>query len=361
MENMDPDSLNETARPEGIDLEQLWQFAGQGLRSSDFTAAMIHFYRGEVSRSNVWRTRLDTTTNWAVLTTGATLSFAFGATANPAIVILINTLLILLFLLIEARRYRYYELSSYRLRLLETNFFVGLLSPPFLPQKGWADKITESLKHPTFPVSLLEAFGRRYRRNYAPIFLILAVSWVGKVLIHPEMAGNWNEFLQRAQLGPIPGWLVLLVGVLFNGSLLATGFFTVGLRQATGEVLDEGAGNWLASLGRRFRHVTWEALEVDLHMPRIPMFDTRKQLAYIISDEVEQIGRALMDELKRGVTLLQGTGLYTGRPHGILLCAFQARQLSQMKQIVYSRDSHAFVVIMPVQDVRGQGFRPLEA
>ena len=34
------------------DLEGLWEFAGHGLRSSDFTSAMIHFYRGEMSRSN---------------------------------------------------------------------------------------------------------------------------------------------------------------------------------------------------------------------------------------------------------------------------------------------------------------------
>ena len=41
---------------------------------SEFNTAMIHFYRGEIQRSNTWRNRLDTTTNWAVLTAGATLS-----------------------------------------------------------------------------------------------------------------------------------------------------------------------------------------------------------------------------------------------------------------------------------------------
>src|SRR6185369_13709295 len=46
---------------------------------AEFNAAMIHFYRGEVQRSNTWRNRLDTTTNWAVLTAGATLSFVFSS------------------------------------------------------------------------------------------------------------------------------------------------------------------------------------------------------------------------------------------------------------------------------------------
>jgi uncharacterized membrane protein len=31
-----------------------------------------------VSRANTWRQQLDTTTNWAVITTGAAISFAFG-------------------------------------------------------------------------------------------------------------------------------------------------------------------------------------------------------------------------------------------------------------------------------------------
>src|SRR6185503_6102412 len=34
----------------------------------EVTTAMVHFYRGEVQRSNTWRTRLDNTTYWAVLT-----------------------------------------------------------------------------------------------------------------------------------------------------------------------------------------------------------------------------------------------------------------------------------------------------
>jgi uncharacterized membrane protein len=35
-----------------------------------------------VHRSNTWRLRLDNTTNWAVVTTGAVLTFAFGTAEN---------------------------------------------------------------------------------------------------------------------------------------------------------------------------------------------------------------------------------------------------------------------------------------
>src|SRR3712207_3382430 len=99
------------------------------LTPSEFNTALVHLYRGEVSRANTWRTRLDGTTNWAVLTTGATLSFAFSSQNNTHVMILLNSLLIGFFLFIEARRYRYYDLWRARERLMVTEFFSGLLVP----------------------------------------------------------------------------------------------------------------------------------------------------------------------------------------------------------------------------------------
>jgi uncharacterized membrane protein len=362
MDAADVNQVNE-AMPDGAtDLSNLWQFAGHGLRSSDFNTAMVHFYRGEVSRSNTWRMRLDATTNWAVVTTGAAISFAFSDPNHPPAVLLINTVLILIFLFIEARRYRYYELFSYRVRLMETNFIAGLLSPPFLPKKDWADKISESLLHPAFPISLSEAFGRRYRRNYALIFLILAFSWIFKIFIHPEPVSSWDEFMQRSAIGNIPAAFVLAAGVLFNISLLAMGLLTAGLRQASGEVLGEAPMGILAKLWQRLRRASWEILEVDVRVPQLPGFgESRKQLAYVISDEVEAISKALMQELRRGVTMLHGTGMYTGKEHGVLMCALNARQLASLKRIVSNIDSHAFMIVTPVSEVRGLWLRPLEA
>src|ERR1044072_831142 len=60
---------------------------------AEVTTAMAHFYRGEVQRSNTWRNRLDTTTNWAVLTAGGALSFAFSSPHNPHLLLPITSLL----------------------------------------------------------------------------------------------------------------------------------------------------------------------------------------------------------------------------------------------------------------------------
>src|SRR5207237_5915859 len=89
---------------------------------AEFNTAMSHFYRGEVQRSNVWRTRLDTTTYWAVFTSAATLSFAFSSASNPHFLIPINSILVVIFLVMEGRRYRYYELWVCRVGLMTMGY-----------------------------------------------------------------------------------------------------------------------------------------------------------------------------------------------------------------------------------------------
>src|SRR2546425_8925961 len=205
---------------------------------AEFNTAMIHFYRGEVQRSNTWRNRLDTTTNWAVLTAGATLSFAFSSPNNPHFVIPINSILVAIFLLMEARRYRYYEIWSSRVRVIETGYFAQMLSPDGVPRdQDWASHLASDLLTPHFTISEWEAIGRRLRRNYLWIFMLLALSWNLKVYLHPEPARNFDVFIQRATVGLVPGWIVFIIGFLFNAAVFIFAIGTLKLREATGEVL----------------------------------------------------------------------------------------------------------------------------
>ncbi len=209
----------------------------QRMTTAEFNTAMVHFYRGEVTRANTWRNRLDTTTNWAVLTSGATLSFAFGDQFSPHFVILINTLLVGFFLLMEARRYRYYEIWSSRVRILETGYFAQLLAPDPNVDKQWAEILASDLMTPHFTISEWEAIGRRLRRNYLWIFMLLAACWNLKVYLHPTQAKDLAIFVDRAQIGVVPGPYVLFAGILFNLGLIIFAVATVRLREATGEVL----------------------------------------------------------------------------------------------------------------------------
>ena len=207
---------------------------------AEFNTAMIHFYRGEVQRSNTWRNRLDTTTNWAVLTAGATLSFVFSSPTNPHFVIPINSILVAIFLLMEARRYRYYEIWSSRVRIIETGYFAQMLAPEGVPpDEAWAEHLASDLITPHFTITEWEAVGRRLRRNYLWIFALLALSWNLKVYLHPLPAHDFNTFIERATVGVVPGWFVFLVGVLFNAAIAIFAIGTVRLREATGEVLPQ--------------------------------------------------------------------------------------------------------------------------
>ncbi|GAC1355764.1 MAG: DUF2270 domain-containing protein [Herpetosiphon sp.] len=228
--------------------------ASRPLTPGEFNTALVHLYRGEVSRSNTWRTRLDGTTNWAVLTTGATLSFAFSSPNNTHVMILINSLLICFFLLIEARRYRYYDLWRARVRLMETEFFSGLLIPQREQMDGehWRKLLADDLLQPHFNMTMTEAVGRRLRRNYSWIFLVLVLSWNIKVIVHPFASTDPAELLRRATIGPIPGWLVVATGIVFNGLLvmLAIGSAThFGFLSKGSEILTRGQARSMVGQG----------------------------------------------------------------------------------------------------------------
>ncbi len=226
----------------------------QTLSLSEFNTAIIHFYRGEVSRSNVWRTRLDATTNWAVITAGATLSFVFSSPDNPAFAIPINSILVSIFLFMEARRYRYYEVWANRVRVLETGYFAPMLSHRTVPpDKEWAEHISADLLSPHFTITEWEAIGRRLRSNYLWIFVLLALSWGLKIYIHPypipstspaEQAEFWNTLFSRAQVGIAPGWFVILVGFIFNSIILLLAIGTLKLKDASSEVLPSENLEW---------------------------------------------------------------------------------------------------------------------
>jgi len=208
------------------------------LSPSEFNAAMIHFYRGEVQRSNTWRNRLDTTTNWAVLSAGAMLSFAFSSPSSPHFVIPINSILVAVFLLMEARRYRYYEIWSSRVRVIETGYFAQMLGPDSVPRDlEWASHLASDLLTPHFTISVWEAIGRRLRRNYVWIFALLALSWNLKVYLYPMPARSFDEFILRAQVGLVPGWIVFVIGFIFNALVFVFAVGTIKLREATGEIL----------------------------------------------------------------------------------------------------------------------------
>jgi uncharacterized membrane protein len=190
--------------------------------------AIAHLYRGEIYRSTVWRTRLDSTTNWAVVTTGIALSATFSsADASPLPMALVG-LIVAIFLLLEARRYRYFNIWRARARLLETDFFTPMLrGDPVALNAQWSQLLAKDLCQPRYHVSLARAAGRRLRRTYGWIFLIQALAYYGKLAIHPTPLHTMSQVWTRASVGPIPGEVVIAAGALFHLSWIAFGLVSL--------------------------------------------------------------------------------------------------------------------------------------
>jgi uncharacterized membrane protein len=190
--------------------------------------ALAHLYRGELYRSTVWRTRLDATTNWAVVSTGLALSLTFSSnTASPLPLVLVG-LLVAVFLTIEARRYRFFDFWRVRAHILETQFFGPILRGRSVDvRNGWNEVLWQDYHMPRLHITLLDALGRRLRKNYSWIFGIQVAAYIGKLLIHPEPLSSLSALWARATIGPVPGQLVLLAGLLFHGSWIAVAFFTL--------------------------------------------------------------------------------------------------------------------------------------
>ena len=200
-------------------------------------AAIAHLYRGEIYRSTVWRTRLDSTTNWAVVTTGIALSATFSsAEASPLPMALVG-LLVSMFLLLEARRYRYFNIWRARARLLETDFYTPMLrGDPVVMNAAWSQLLAKDLCQPRYHVSLARAAGRRLRRTYAWIFLIQALSYYGKLAIHPRPLTELSDLWARAAVGLIPGRVVVAAGVMFHLGWMVFAYLTLRLDQRSWRV-----------------------------------------------------------------------------------------------------------------------------
>lgn len=347
---------SDSNRPPESGCDPVWTFRGLQLKAGEFTTAMVHFFRAEVQRANVWRQRLDTTTNWAVVTTGAAISFAFTHAAFGHVVILLNIILVTMFLMIEARRYRYYELWSTRVRLMETDFFAAMLVPPFHPSPDWAEGLAENLLTPKFPIKKREAIGRRLRRNYIWIYLVVGLSWLANLSLLPEPARSLGEIFARGRLGNISGEALAVLVALFFLGILAFALGTLGYHQAAGEVLpryDSLPAGLIPTddmAGRKRRR------------PWFRQARRRQQLlTFIVTGKPQQVAARIMKEMNRGATVIAGKGAFTGEARAVLMCALTVTEVAALKALVEAEDPTAFVIVSPAQGVFGKGFMPFEA
>jgi uncharacterized membrane-anchored protein YitT (DUF2179 family) len=83
--------------------------------------------------------------------------------------------------------------------------------------------------------------------------------------------------------------------------------------------------------------------------------------AMIVTREVDAISVRVFEGLQRGVTVLEGTGAYTGEDRPVLYCVITRAEVATLKAIVHEADPHAFMVIGVAHEALGEGFRPLKS
>lgn len=192
---------------------------GEGLLDEEMgpSSAMAHLYRGEVHRMKFWRERLDRTTRWAVIVVAAIITWAFSSPDNPHYVVLVGIATLGIFLTMEARRYRGYEIWRSRVRVLQENVWSYGLDPSLdVEDPAWREKLGRDYRTPTIKISTEEAIAHRLRRIYLPLSGVVLAAWLIRVT-----AFDPRPFPRSATVGMIPGSVVaLVVGVVFLGALV---------------------------------------------------------------------------------------------------------------------------------------------
>jgi len=208
---------------------------------ASYVTAMSHFYRGELGRIMSWRQRLDVTTSWAITVTSSIFTIAFSFRDVPHLIFFFNVAVVWMLLWIEARRYRFYDAFRARVRMLEAHFLVPIVSQNTAMLQGeWQKLVCEDLLLPSFKIGRFEALGRRLKRNYVFIFLIILVAWITKIFLHADpKITSLGSFYRALHVGTsIPSWLVAALLLL---TLLTVGVITIYVsRKSSGEISEFG-------------------------------------------------------------------------------------------------------------------------
>jgi uncharacterized membrane-anchored protein YitT (DUF2179 family) len=249
---------------------------------------------------------------------------------------------------------------------------------------GGISGLAQLLNHFTsFPIGLIVLIGNiplfilgwRYlggpRFAVRTILSILAFSIFTDVLVFFLPRGGVTDDLL---LNTLYGGLVLGIGlgIVYRGRGTSGGTDILGriLNHHSGITISQaylitdslvvlGAGfvfGWTNALyGLVLIYVSGLAAEIALQGTNIV------RTAIIVTSQTEATAKAIMEDLERGVTILSGTGGYTGEPKAVIYCAVSRMEINRLKILVYDIDPKAFMVIGQAQEALGEGFMPLKA
>lgn len=81
----------------------------------------------------------------------------------------------------------------------------------------------------------------------------------------------------------------------------------------------------------------------------------------IITNEEEALRDAIVNDIKRGITILDGKGGYTDTSKSVLLVVVNKNQEVHLKKLIKKVDKNAFIIVSDVHEVFGEGFAAISA
>ena len=79
--------------------------------------------------------------------------------------------------------------------------------------------------------------------------------------------------------------------------------------------------------------------------------------AFVISHKSEEISLQIRHKLGRGVTGINSKGMHRQNEYLMLMCAVPKREMYNLKKIILSVDSSAFVIFTDAKEIYGTGFK----
>ncbi|WP_254544016.1 DUF2270 domain-containing protein [Halomarina pelagica] len=204
-----------------------------------FLSLMPHYYRGEVSNMKSLMDRMDLTVDWAIAVLVALLALSFESPDRPPHLLLIGMGAMTMFLLFDVRRYRTFDATRSRVRMIEENLFANAFDPRGAERAEWRGEMSDDLRAPTLKVTTREAVARRLRRVYLPLLTVLLIAWAYRITVFVS-GETWTE---TAAVPGVPGTVVTAGVVLYYVVLVAIAYWPK-RREAMGEFHDERPGEW---------------------------------------------------------------------------------------------------------------------
>lgn len=81
------------------------------------------------------------------------------------------------------------------------------------------------------------------------------------------------------------------------------------------------------------------------------------RMIYIISDVSDKITGRILEEMKVGVTHLQGSGGYARKEKRVILCVVKKQSAYKVEEIVKQEDGKAFMIVTSASEIYGEGYK----